>query len=504
MSNPAEDPRAPKTHHFSARIATILVFSRPLLVFGGMLCAIAVMWKQNPVIYTIGVCLLLLSMTFDLVDGWFAARFVPNAPLAPLADRLMDKLVYSIIFPVIAVGMMWRLIVIETDPTRGELLHAVFVLLLCVTVLIRDNFAAFMRGFAIRQGAEPEKSEYNRMRTVVAAPVSALLYAYAFHVPEGPPSWVYFKISWLANFPLRGLFFIEILFLVINFGSIAGYCRKYGQACLDELCMGNEILRRRILAFFPNALTVMNAMMGLIAVFFAYQGRVRESYLMLLGAATFDKLDGMVARRLGLTEPLPEEAARRKINLGNLMDDFADAVSFCIVPGWIFYVIMTDYSSGRMASLPVGLVALGYAVMGIVRLVYFTIDKTPIPGFFKGLPTPAAALLVVAPLIMLVQAHAQGSPWAVIWEYFAFGLTLFTALLMNCYFIRYLHMGRYMSRNPWITRLGLAALLSVVTPYFGIVWLVFVILYVLSPLVTWRIDPEEAAREGRVETIRSG
>ena len=504
MPNSPEAPQTPKAHHFSARIATILVFSRPFLVFGGMLCAIAVMWKQDPVIYTIGVCLLLLSMTFDLVDGWFAARFVPNAPLAPLADRLMDKLVYSIIFPVIAVGMMWRLIVIEPDPTRGELLHAVFVLLLCVTVLIRDNFAAFMRGFAIRQGVEPEMSEYNRMRTIVAAPVSALLYAYAFHVPEGPPMWVYFKISWLANFPLRGLFFVEILFLVINFGSIASYCRKYGQACLDELCMGNDALRRRILAFFPNALTAMNAMMGLIGVFFAYQGRVRESYLMLIGAATFDKLDGMVARRLGLTEPLPEDKGRRKINLGNLMDDFADAVSFCIVPGWIFYIVMTDYSSGRLVQLPIGLVALAYVAMGIARLIYFTIDKTPIPGFFKGLPTPAAALLVIPPLIIMSQASSQGSSWAIFWGYFAFGLTLFTALLMNCYFIRYLHAGRFMSRNVWVTRLCLAALLSVVTPYFGVVFLLLLTAYVFSPLWTWRIDPEEAAREGRAETIQSG
>jgi phosphatidylserine synthase len=504
MSNPSEDAQTPRKHHFSAKIATILVFSRPFLVFGGMLCAIAVMWKQNPVIYTVGVCLLMLSMTFDLVDGWFAARYVPHAPLAPLADRLMDKLVYSIIFPVIAVGMMWRLIVIAPDPTRGELLHAVFVLLLCVTVLIRDNFAAFMRGFAIRQGVEPEMSEYNRMRTIVAAPVSALLYAYAFYVPEGPPSWVYFKISWLANFPLQGLFFIEILFLVINCGSIASYCRKYGRACLDELCMGDEALRRRILAFFPNALTVMNAMMGLIAVFFAYQGRVRESYLMLIGAATFDKLDGMVARRLGLTEPMPEDAGKRKINLGNLMDDFADAVSFCIVPGWIFYIIMTDHTAGKLAQLPVGMVGLLYVVMGIARLVYFTIDKTPVPGFFKGLPTPAAALLVVPPLIMLAQVYPENARWSAFWSYFAFGLVLFTALLMNCYFVRYLHMGRYMSRNPWITRLALLVLLSVVTPYFGVICLIFMTLYVLSPLVTWRIDPEEAARETRAESIHSG
>ena len=195
-----------------AKVAAILVYARPVLVFGGMLCALSVMWSRNPIIYTLGVSLLFLSMSLDMVDGWFSARFRPHAPLAPLADRLMDKLVYSIIFPVIAVGMMWRLVVLAADPTRGQLLHAIFVLMLCVTVLIRDNFAAFMRGFAIRAGVEPEKSEYNRLRTIVAAPVSALLYAHAFYVPEGPPSQIYFWISWLGNIPLRVLLFIEILF----------------------------------------------------------------------------------------------------------------------------------------------------------------------------------------------------------------------------------------------------------------------------------------------------
>jgi CDP-diacylglycerol--serine O-phosphatidyltransferase len=72
-----------------------------------------------------------------------------------------------------------------------------------------------------------------------------------------------------------------------------------------------------------------------------------------------------------------------------------------------------------------------------------------------------------------------------------------TAVLMNCYFIRYLHMGRFMSRNPWMTRFSLALLMTVVTPYFGLVCFGYMFLYVLSPLVTWRIDPEEAARETR-------
>ena len=488
-----------------AKLAAILVYGRPLLVFGGMLCALAVMWSRNPALYTLGVSLLFISMSFDMVDGWFSARFRPNAPLAHLADRLMDKLVYSIIFPVIAAGMMWRLVVLASDPTHAQLLHAIFVLLLCVTVLIRDNFAAFMRGFAIRKGVEPEKSEYNRLRTIVAAPVSALLYAHAFYVPEGPPSRIYFWISWLGNIPLRGLLFIEIIFLVITLGSIASYCRKYGTACLDELCFGDQVLRRKILSVFPNALTVMNAMMGLIAVFFAYQGRFRESYLMMIGAATFDKLDGALARRLGLTEPLPDDPPKKKINMGSLMDDFADAISFCMVPAWIFYIALTDFGGGHFGKLPLGWIAVIYAGMGMLRLVYFTLDKTPIPGFFKGMPTPAAAMLVLSPLVIYDNALEAASGSIVFWGYFTAATMGLAAVFMNLYPIRYIHIGRSMSRNPWFGRgILILLLVFVFTPYFGHVGLGCMVLYLLSPLVTGRINPEVAARESRPDPVEEG
>jgi CDP-diacylglycerol--serine O-phosphatidyltransferase len=445
-----------------ARLAALFVYSRPVLIFGGMICALAIMWGKNPVVYTVGVSFLILSMIIDIVDGWFSARFRPNAPLAPLADRLMDKLVYSIIFPVISAGMMWRLLVSETDPTHGQLLHAIVVLVLCVTVLVRDSFASFMRGFAIRQGVEPENSEYNRMRTIVAAPVSALLYAYAFYIPEGPDSWIYFRISYMGNVSLRILFFVEILFFIINLGSIAGYCRKYGTACLDELCFGDQVLRRKILSVFPNALTVMNALMGFIAVFFAYQGSMREAYLMLIGAATFDKLDGALARRLGLTEPLPDQPPKRTINMGSIMDDLADAISFCLVPAWIFYITLSQFGEGRFAHLPVGWIAVFYALMGVGRLVYFTLDKTPIPGFFKGLPTPAAAMLVMSPLLIFDNALALSSQRIVFWGLFAAGTMVFAGIIMNVYPIRYIHLGRTMSRHPWFGRANLLFLTVII------------------------------------------
>jgi phosphatidylserine synthase len=491
----------PGKQYIPQKLTTLLVYARPPLVFGGMLCAIAVMWTRSPVLYILGVVFLFVSMTFDLVDGWFAARFHPHPVMANLADRIMDKVVYSIIFPLVAVGTMWRIHMITPDPNRAELLHAILVMILTVTVLVRDNFANFMRGFAIRNDQDPEYSEFTRLRTIVSAPVGALLYAYAFYVPEGPATRIYSSISWFGNLPLRGLFFIEILFLVINLGSIAMYCRKYGTLCLDELCLGNEGLRRRILAFFPNALTVMNAMMGLLAVFFAYQGRVREAYLFIIGAAVFDKLDGAVARKLGLTEPLQMEGDDKKsFSLGAILDDISDTVSFCIAPAWIFYITLAGFLDPVIQKLPFGWAAWLYALLGIGRLIYFTLDKAPIPGFFKGLPVPAAALLVLSPLIVLVQSINEMSDWAIFWGTFSFGLTIFTAIMMNFYPIRYLHLGRFMSRQPWFARSTLLLLImAVFTPYFGHISIIYMTGYLLSPLITWRVAPEVAVRETRVK-----
>lgn len=497
-----------KERAISKTATTVLVYGRPFLAFGGLLCAIGVMWNRSPSLYVLGVGLLFVSMTFDLVDGWFAARFQPHPTLAPLADKIMDKIVYSIIFPLVAVGMMWRLLYLPHPPSRLDILHAVFVMLVCVAVLIRDNFASFMRSFAIRQGTEPEPSEYTRLRTIVAAPVGALLYAHAFYIPDPPGGAIfhlYGYLTWLGRLPARGLFVIEILFFIITFGSIAAYCRRYGNLCLDELCLEDERLRRRILSFFPNGLTVMNAMMGLLAVFFAYQYRIREAFLLLIGACIFDRLDGYVARKLGLTDPLPGEgeaegAGKRRLNLGSILDDLADGVSFCVVPAWIFHILFSDAPEIALRGLPSpGLVASLYAVAGIARLIYFTLDKTPIPGFFKGMPTPAAAMAVTSPLIMFHQSLGDGVPESIrFWSLTCMGMMLLSMVLMNLYPIRYLHVGRCMGRNPWFGRsLWIVLAVAMFTPFLGHIGLLYCIAYILSPLVTWRIDPSTAARESQ-------
>jgi phosphatidylglycerophosphate synthase len=180
-----------------------------------MLFAVAVMLNQNLTAYLAGLGLLMTPMFFDLVDGWFAARHRPQAKLAHLADRIMDKAVYSMIFPLVAVGMMWRYQHLpEGSNINLEMLHVVLVLILCVTVLMRDNFAHFMRNFSLRRGEEEEFKEVTRLRTIISAPVGFLLYQYAFYLPvvgeSGFSSW----ISWFGEMKPRNLIMIEILFLL--------------------------------------------------------------------------------------------------------------------------------------------------------------------------------------------------------------------------------------------------------------------------------------------------
>ncbi|WP_028326114.1 CDP-alcohol phosphatidyltransferase family protein [Desulfatirhabdium butyrativorans] len=481
---------------FSKKITALLVYGRPPLVFGGMLCALAVMWFHNPVVYTIGVVMLFVAMSFDLVDGWFAARFGSHATFAHLADRIMDKIVYAIIFPVVAAGMMWRLAYIMPGYDKNDLLHALFVLVICVTVLIRDSFAHFIRWFTMGKGPEPENSEFTRLRTVVAAPVAALLYANAFYIPEGPPSKLYFWISWLGNIPVKWLFVIEILFLVINFGSIAGYLRKYGSTFMNELCLGNERLRRKILAVLPNSLTIFNAVMGLLALWFAYQDRIRESYLLLIGAAVFDKLDGAVARRLGLTEPLPGVETQPRFTLGGILDDISDGISFCIVPAWIYSIVLADSGVALPAGISVDMVAWFYALAGVARLIYFTIDTRPIPGFFKGMPTPAGALFTASTVLMFSQYTADAPESAPFWGAFSTVVMVAGGVLMNLYPLRYLHVGKYMDQNAWFKRLSICMFgIAIISPYLGPICFLYLLGYVFSPLVTRRLLPGKTAKK---------
>jgi hypothetical protein len=92
-----------------------------------------------------------------------------------------------------------------------------------------------------------------------------------------------------------------------------------------------------------------------------------------------------------------------------------------------------------------------------------------------------------------VQGHAEE---ALFWGYFCFGLIIAIPLLMNAYKIHYIHVGRFGGRHPLFTRIMfLLNGISVFTPYFGHFNLGIHIVYLFSPIFTWKINPEIAAIE---------
>lgn len=140
----------------------------------------------------------------------------------------------------------------------------------------------------------------------------------------------------------------------------------------------------------PNMLTLLALCSGLTAVRFAYEGRWEHAMLAILAAAVLDALDGRIARLLKGTSKFGAE-----------LDSLSDMICFGVSPGLILYFWSLE-TMGRFGWILV----LLYAVACVLRLARFnTAIADPEPPawastFFTGVPAPAAAGLVLLPMIL--------------------------------------------------------------------------------------------------------
>ena len=146
--------------------------------------------------------------------------------------------------------------------------------------------------------------------------------------------------------------------------------------------------------FLPNAITVLAFSAGLSSVYFATQAKAGIlSWLLAVGslgaAAILDSLDGPAARLLRSTS-----------RIGAELDSLSDLVSFGVAPALInfIWVFQSSRSFGWVFCLL-------YAVCVALRLARFNslLDDEPAPwakGFFTGVPSPAAGLLALVPLLL--------------------------------------------------------------------------------------------------------
>jgi CDP-diacylglycerol---serine O-phosphatidyltransferase len=162
----------------------------------------------------------------------------------------------------------------------------------------------------------------------------------------------------------------------------------------------------------PNIFTLLNLFFGCCAIVFTlqtsainvYQGESlatsfsfpEELYYacICIGiAAVIDFLDGFVARLLNATS-----------EMGKQLDSLSDVVSFGAAPSMILYQLLRMSHLQEANSLDKSILwllpAFVFACAGAYRLARFNVHHAQVQGF-KGLPIPAAGLLVASlPLIV--------------------------------------------------------------------------------------------------------
>jgi CDP-diacylglycerol---serine O-phosphatidyltransferase len=192
----------------------------------------------------------------------------------------------------------------------------------------------------------------------------------------------------------------------------------------------------------PNLFTLLNLFFGCVAVILILQNGVTTldnpdgSGLQFIGmpektelaslfiglAAVVDFLDGLVARLFKATSPLGKE-----------LDSLADVVSFGVAPGMILYQLLrlswAAQSNGLDVSVGWLLPALLFPCAAAYRLARFNIDDSQQYGF-KGVPTPAAGLLIASLPLISWYTSSRMVEAALLNKWVLYGLVVVVPFLM--------------------------------------------------------------------------
>ena len=149
------------------------------------------------------------------------------------------------------------------------------------------------------------------------------------------------------------------------------------------------VSKRNPRSLLPNALTIFGVCLGLSSIKFALDLNYTMAVIAIGFAAILDTLDGRVARLIKGTSKVGKE-----------LDSLTDVISFGVAPGFVMY-FWTINEVGKFGWMFV----LIYIVCCALRLARFnltTIEENESwkINFFEGVPSPAAAGLVLLPLIL--------------------------------------------------------------------------------------------------------
>lgn len=140
----------------------------------------------------------------------------------------------------------------------------------------------------------------------------------------------------------------------------------------------------------PNFITIISLCLGLNSIKLAFENNFEKAIIFIVLAAILDALDGRIARMIKGTSKFGAE-----------LDSLTDFVNFGVCPSLIIY--FWSLSSIKFYGW---IVCLIYVVACCLRLARFNLDHESKSkndwkvNFFSGVPSPAAAGLILMPMII--------------------------------------------------------------------------------------------------------
>lgn len=224
--------------------------------------------------------------------------------------------------------------------------------------------------------------------------------------------------------------------------------------------------RRKGIYVLPNLFTLAALFGGFYAIVMAMNGHFERAALGVFAAMVLDSLDGRVARM-----------THTQSTFGEQMDSLSDMVSFGAAPALVVY----EWALKGMGKLG-WVAAFVYCASAALRLARFNtnlgvVDKR----YFQGLPSPAAAAIVMGFVWLMHDAGfsvANSGEWLA-WAAFAFTLYAGLTMVTNVPFYSFKDVSLKRS-VPFIVIVAIAIGIAVINIHPPLVLFSLFVLYGLS------------------------
>ncbi|MHC4736741.1 MAG: CDP-diacylglycerol--serine O-phosphatidyltransferase, partial [Planctomycetota bacterium] len=173
------------------------------------------------------------------------------------------------------------------------------------------------------------------------------------------------------------------------------------EAAKESLLRRVRKQRLKYVTVLPSLITILNGVCGFAAIIFASRGAFAMAGYLVLLAMIADMLDGRLARMSKSTS-----------SFGGQLDSLCDIISFGVAPAFLMLEVLQEYKLAGFVQPNVifanflqrfvWLAAAAYISCAAIRLARFNVENEEDESAhmsFIGLPTPAAAGVVVSLII---------------------------------------------------------------------------------------------------------